>query len=643
MNRKPVTILKSHFLPSFCIVFFTLCGFLQNIAFAQRGNDVELSRYQRVKALQDIRPGEELLITIKDSILINGKWIRNRYALSNKHYKKKLCAEIVEEESSGHVLSGNASCLWSLTLTDGRYVISSVSLQHNLDADGTDLLLSDSPSNLWEIYPHPGGGFYVKHTLENRFLATNIDETQRCYFGCYINENSCGMQVDFYKKKHSFHDGGGVSIPASEGKVLFSCADSLLEFDDSGRMLQYASEQFENRDGSMANDGTLVYMNYKISEDSLLTFYNEKGQPLGIDFSEAVAPYQWVVYNGYITTLDKVRKYLVKGGAGVELLTVDEAECANVLPIELKYPGILADSLNVDGVMSLVGAWSAPRLSCLSWTNVNVLDLSKASLPIKLDSFRNRDTLHNTIIYVDSKSSGDIPQDWYFTVVCTSTGENQLIRKAQILDKKDLYLLYPFYAERGMLSYTRSMYNDGGWETLCLPFDHEIPQTLTSVVCTSINGGNLQCEKKEKVPANCVTLVKPSPQYEDEEVIISNLPGWVHIDGDVSAALQGTYKHLDFTGSSSNLYLLNNDGTAFVMARHGSTLSPFRAYLMKFGEAQQLNLPAVTRFSLVKAATTDNKVYTLDGRIVNMEILPLDRDILPQGVYLRNGKKYIIR
>lgn len=610
---------------------------------AQNQTENVSQRFKRVRHLQDIRSGAEYLVTIRDSIIEYKVWVHKRFALSPVADGKKLSAVTVQECEQDYIDTDNETLQWKLVSVDGKWQLVSLSNNRYLYADGTDLSTNAKKVTNWDLDPVGDGSFYIKNQQEDRCLATNMTNSTTCYFGCYKAGSGNGMHVELYVKSRDFLDKGDLLLPNQDTAVVLSCRDSLYSISTHGVVTSHEYAINVCTDGLVANDGTLPLLQYKYCGDNHFALYDPVGCPLDETLCHADEAYVWTAFNGYITTDESVRRYLVKSDDGIRLMTLDEALQSNVSPVGISCAGLPVVSEVQDNYsMTLTGAWSAKRLADLDWSRITILDLSKISLPLQPLDFTNRPSDVNTIVYINESCSSVVPQSWKFVVSCDHEGNNRLIRSAALLDKVNLSLLYPFYAERGALTYAREMYDDGGWETLCLPFDCAVPDNVSAVKPLSIENGKLHCEGVDEISAGNPVLIRNTLNAGVQtNITFTNLAGWVTDVRNTNGPLHGTYSEIQFDQAANSEYLLNNSGTEFVRVQSGSSLSPFRASLRTKANAAIQISPEVSNINHAKHERQNADVYSIDGKCIKANFNDNGLSTLPPGVYIVNGKKYI--
>ena len=225
----------------------------------------------------------------------------------------------------------------------------------------------------------------------------------------------------------------------------------------------------------------------------------------------------------------------------------------------------------------------------------------------------------------------------------------------------------------------RTLYKDGKWNTLCLPFDVTISgSVLDGAVVKTLSSsdydnetGTLTLNFTDVSPsgeqgglAGKAYIVKwdgdgtqniVSPIFEG--VTISNTPaatetdgsGWVDFVGTYSPTViyeGGSEKHNLYLGSSNTLYYPTRTGfevnacRAYFQLKNGLTAgepsapqqAPARAFVLNFGDGE----PSAISTLRADTAPAADGIYTLDGR-------RLTGKPTAKGIYIVNGKKMIIK
>ena len=204
----------------------------------------------------------------------------------------------------------------------------------------------------------------------------------------------------------------------------------------------------------------------------------------------------------------------------------------------------------------------------------------------------------------------------------------------------------------------RTLYKDGSWNTLCLPFsltEEQVtnqldPESLMTLQSSSFSNGTLTLNF---VSATSIEAGKPyiikwtgdsrleSPTFTG--VTIANTTANVNT---ANVDFIGIYSPLNITEADNTMLYLSNDNTLYYPNAE-MTIGAFRAYFQLNGitaadlpqSAIVLNFDAEGTTglnSLTPALSQGEGVYTLDGRKLNA--MPTQK-----GVYIVNGKKVVIK
>jgi hypothetical protein len=217
----------------------------------------------------------------------------------------------------------------------------------------------------------------------------------------------------------------------------------------------------------------------------------------------------------------------------------------------------------------------------------------------------------------------------------------------------------------------RTLYLDGKWNTLCLPFDYDISnfkgveaRTLTDA---SISGVTLNLtfgEPVTELKAGVPYIIK----YAKEEGYVSNA-NWDLVNpvfedvtvknesrdydngasGDARIRFVGTYKSMNFSSVDNRILMLGGSNMLYNPSA-GASIGACRAYF-KLGDGGVQQAPRISAFSISfggegsatgivemrnEKREMSNDWYTLDGQ-------KLDGQPTAKGVYINNGKKVVIK
>lgn len=210
----------------------------------------------------------------------------------------------------------------------------------------------------------------------------------------------------------------------------------------------------------------------------------------------------------------------------------------------------------------------------------------------------------------------------------------------------------------------RTLYKDGKWNTLCLPFNVTLSGSpLNGAVARPLTAASISGTKLHLTfGGEVTTLVAGTPyiiKWESGDNIVNPVFNGVTIDaternydnaaeGDARVRFMGTYKSTAFDSEDKSILLLGGENKLYYPTM-GAGIGAQRAYF-KIGDGAQL-ARSLTSFSIdfgegdnatgiinVSAETRNNADgwYSLDGR-------KLDGQPTQNGIYINNGKKVVIK
>ena len=213
----------------------------------------------------------------------------------------------------------------------------------------------------------------------------------------------------------------------------------------------------------------------------------------------------------------------------------------------------------------------------------------------------------------------------------------------------------------------RTLYKDGKWNTLCLPFDVSTTtgplsgDNVEAMVLRSSDSGlsgttlTLNFDAATSIPAGTPFIIRwgtpeshadtdlSNPVFSD--VTINNTTNDVSFTG---GAFKGTYKKITYTTENQSILLLGGDDTLYYPQPSGGTnpsIGAFRAYfelnsgasarafVLNFGEGETTGILSTTNFT---NDTNSDAWYDLSGRKLNGKPSRA-------GVYINNGKEIVIK
>lgn len=323
------------------------------------------------------------------------------------------------------------------------------------------------------------------------------------------------------------------------------------------------------------------------------------------------------------------------------------------------------------GSITLFGDWTANDFPLLSLSGTTNIDMTHIDIPNENISL-NPDRNPNSLVYVKSTA----PHGWT-NVVFVSEENSCLAPSIQLVDN------YPFYAARdividGLITYKRTCFTDGGWESICVPFDvtsiYDIAGRPVDYKLQSLNNNVGNVVNFADVPDKIVRANTPYIISFDEVEGQKNaeykfdgsyLPATVDVEKETTDYIfKGTYKEISGAGK----YVVNEAGTSFGVGTKDSKISPFRGYIDPVGlpdgaplrigrEDNPTGMDTLTEndfivnsvdghLEIISGKAQDVKVYSIDGRLVSIYSINEGYNKisnLAKGVYLVNSRKVIIK
>ncbi len=197
---------------------------------------------------------------------------------------------------------------------------------------------------------------------------------------------------------------------------------------------------------------------------------------------------------------------------------------------------------------------------------------------------------------------------------------------------------------------SRTLIADGGWYTLCVPFDVD-DVTATPLKDAevrqygSMTGSTMNFEATTSLKAHHAYLVKPTaditnPVFEDVKIV---LDGDNTTDGSDGYSFVGVVTQKKLNTDGTNLFLGDNY-KFYVPTEDDCTIKALRGYfVVPEGAASKMAINIDGETTAISGLHTDalqsnGKVYNLNGQYVGTDV-----NTLQKGIYLMNGKKLIVK
>lgn len=213
-------------------------------------------------------------------------------------------------------------------------------------------------------------------------------------------------------------------------------------------------------------------------------------------------------------------------------------------------------------------------------------------------------------------------------------------------------------AENANVTLKRTLYADGGWNTLCLPFSLTDEQTKAAFgddvelrTLESVSGNTLTFAEAAGITAGVPCLIKVSKVAENNTYTFTGVSVKAikadrdKYDMDETLTFVGIYAPMDvateFEKDENALFL--GAANKFYKAKAGTTMKAFRAFFLVPASTDIQALRAVIDGTTtgiddlnIDTVKADGRVYNLNGQCVGYSL-----EGLKAGIYIQNGKKVI--
>lgn len=208
-------------------------------------------------------------------------------------------------------------------------------------------------------------------------------------------------------------------------------------------------------------------------------------------------------------------------------------------------------------------------------------------------------------------------------------------------------------AENANVTLKRTLYADGGWNTLCLPFSLTDEQTKAAFgndvelrTLASFDGKTLTFAKATGITAGVPCLIKVSKVAENNTYTFTGVSvKAIKDNADKYDIFVGIYARMDvataFEKDGNALFL--GAGNKFYKAKAGTKMKAFRAFFLVPASTDIQALRAVIDGTTtgiddlnIDTVKADGRVYNLNGQCVGYSL-----EGLKAGIYIQNGKKVI--
>lgn len=209
----------------------------------------------------------------------------------------------------------------------------------------------------------------------------------------------------------------------------------------------------------------------------------------------------------------------------------------------------------------------------------------------------------------------------------------------------------------------RTLYGDGGWNTLCVPF------SLTAAQVTAAFGNDVELRKLSSIEGTTLKFVSTDIITAGEPCLIKvakdgstyNFEGvatiavasnkdytFSKVSGDIQ--FLGIYSPMDVVtvnpaGPSTGYYAFLGEGNKFFKAQAETKMKGFRAFFLVPNNVPSNALKAVIDGTatgiedlVIDGVKANGRVYNLNGQYVGNSL-----NGLQPGLYIQNGKKIVVK
>lgn len=216
-------------------------------------------------------------------------------------------------------------------------------------------------------------------------------------------------------------------------------------------------------------------------------------------------------------------------------------------------------------------------------------------------------------------------------------------------------------AENANVTLKRTLYADGGWNTLCLPFSLTDEQTKAAFgddvelrTLESVSGNTLTFASATGITAGVPYLIKVNKVAGDNTYTFTGVTT-IAVKEEMDFGSSGKKNNVEFVGiyspadvsewatAGKENALFLGAANKFYKAKAGTTMKAFRAFFLVPASTDTQALRAVIDGTTtgiddlnIDTVKADGRVYNLNGQCVGYSL-----EGLKAGIYIQNGKKVI--
>lgn len=200
------------------------------------------------------------------------------------------------------------------------------------------------------------------------------------------------------------------------------------------------------------------------------------------------------------------------------------------------------------------------------------------------------------------------------------------------------------------------------WNTICLPFEVSEKQAKDAfgegVKIAELNanstGNTLSFNSVNAISATKPYLIKPSKEntsdeYTFENVNITNKAADYSVTANADVAFKGIYNMVDITkdvvdfGDTYYAAFLGADNKIYKAKANGNKTKGFRAYFAISGSVNAPALRVVIDGTATSIKNIDSEVVESNAPVYNLQGQRVDGNNLTPGIYVKAGKKFVVK
>lgn len=442
----------------------------------------------------------------------------------------------------------------------------------------------------------------------------------------YSSNNESAVKVDASTGALSFPGYGEATITAT---FTPTDADTYAESKDSYKVVNKADlgdfvfyESFDKCNGKGGNGGTFngTASNSVVSENKGWIFSNESGAnkciKLGTKNTGGSATTPAINLSGKGILTFKIASW--EGDGSKVTISVDNGS--------LSYNGKNATSFDVSPTDN-------------EWNDINMTITATGAVKIKFSSSgaKNR-------FFLDEVMVKEITTPAVETLTLKESDTNTLEAKTGV-----------------NVTLKRTMVANE-WNTICLPFDVTMDKAKAAFgdnvkiveldTEAAVDANVLSFKASTGIVAATPYLIKPSAvadEYTFENVDITNKAAAYSTTANVDVAFKGIYNMVDITkdvvefGATYYAAFLGADNKIYKAKANGNKTKGFRAYFAIPNSAAASALRVVIDGTATSIKNIDSEVVESNAPVYNLQGQRVDGNNLTPGIYVKAGKKFVVK